>query len=68
MRKLIGVFIALAGIALVLILILRIWNVQIIGWQDLLRSGLTVGLLAGALVFLLVVRYFFFRDKPADRR
>lgn len=50
MKKLIGFLTALFSIAFIVLIILKIWNITIIGWADVLRSGLTLLLLAVAVI------------------
>jgi len=67
MRQLIGALIALLGLAFIAFLILWIWDISPVGWKDLLRSGATVGLIGGALVFLVIIRFVFFRRSTQSR-
>lgn len=67
MKTLIGIIAALLGIACAALLILRIWNIKIVEWIDVMRSGSTLLVLAVACLFLSVVYYAFFKgDKSYD--
>lgn len=62
MKKLIGLLIVLCSVALIGIVILRIWDIKIVSTGDVLRSGATLMLL-GVLTVILVIAYgFFFRN------
>lgn len=66
MKKLVGFLIALFSLAFIVLLILRIWNVVIFGWADVLRSGVTLLLIAVAIIILVIVRVLFFRKDNYD--
>ncbi len=59
MKKIIGFAIALLGICFIGILILRIWDIEIVTISDLVNSGLTL-LLLGILITVLIVVYGLF--------
>ena len=63
MKKIVGFLIALFSLAFIVLLILRIWNIVIFGWADVLRSGVTLLLIAVAIIILVVVRFAFFRKE-----
>ncbi|MNK04786.1 hypothetical protein D3C87_226590 [compost metagenome] len=56
MKKLIGALIVLLSIALIGILILRIWGVYIVSIDEIVKSGYTL-LLLGALIIVLIIAY-----------
>ena len=60
-KKATGLLIALLGILFIVLLILRFWNINIISWGDMLRSGVTLFLIAIAIALFLLVRILFFR-------
>ncbi len=62
MKKIIGLLIVLCSVALIGILILRIWDIHIVSTGDLLRSGATLALLAILTVVLLIAYGLFFRN------
>lgn len=62
MKKIIGLLIVLCSVALIGILILRIWDIHIVSTGDLLRSGATLALLAILTVILLIAYGLFFRN------
>lgn len=66
MKKLVGFLIALFSLAFIALLILRIWNIVIFGWADVLRSGVTLLLIAVAIIILIIVRFVFFRKENYD--
>lgn len=63
MKNLVGFLIALLSIAFVVLLILRIWNIVIFGWDEILRSGATLLLIAVAIIILIIVRFAFFKKE-----
>ncbi|MCR5888217.1 hypothetical protein LRS06_10655 [Hymenobacter sp. J193] len=65
MKKLIGAAIVLLCLALATLGVLRIWGVSVISSYTLLRSGATLGVLAGALLVLIIVWFAFFPDPAA---
>lgn len=62
MKKIIGVFIVLLVIAFVGILGLRIWDIEILSLRTIAKSGATLGILAVAIVILIVAYGFYFKD------
>lgn len=56
MKKLIGTLIILLSIALIGILILRIWGIYIVSIDEIVKSGYTL-LLLGALILILIIAY-----------
>ncbi len=65
MKQLIGVFILLLGVALAVLLALRIWGVTVVSQPTLLHSGATLLVVAGALVGLIIVWFGFFKNPAA---
>ncbi len=63
MKQLIGIITALVGVLLIALVILQIWDIHIISWHNVLRSGITLALVGVIFVFLLIVYYNFFRDE-----
>lgn len=66
MKKLVGLVIVLLSIAFFTLLILRIWGVSVVSWQNIVRSGATFVLL-GALIVILIIIYFLFFKKSAKQ-
>ena len=65
MKQLLGFVIGLTGLALTVLLVLRIWNISVVSPATVLRSGATLAVVAVALLALLVVRFTFFRNPAA---
>lgn len=68
MKKIIGLLIVLSSIALIGIIILRIWGIELVNTGDVLRSGATLALLAVLTVILVIVYGVFFRDPKKGYR
>ena len=66
MKKLIGALIILFSLAFAGLLILRVWGIKIVSLPDLLRSGITLLLVAVIAVVLIIVYGAFFRNDAAD--
>ena len=66
MKKTIGVLIAIFIVAFIAILVLRIWGITIVSWQNVLKSSATLALLGIATVSLIIIYYFFFRKRTGD--
>ncbi|MCH5718477.1 hypothetical protein [Niabella hibiscisoli] len=62
MKKIIGLLIVLCSIALIGIIVLRIWGIELVSTGDVLRSGATLVLLAVLTIILVIVYGVFFRD------
>ena len=65
MKKIIGILIVLLSIALVTIIILRIWGVVIVSLAFLLKGALSLIILSGLLLVLIVSYGFFFKKQDA---
>ena len=65
MKQLLGFVIGLTGLALAALLVLRIWDIPVVGAATVLRSGATLAVVAVALLALLVVRFAFFKNPAA---
>ncbi|RZK56118.1 MAG: hypothetical protein EOO87_06200 [Pedobacter sp.] len=64
MKKVIGAIILLLSIAFLGILALRIWNIEVVSMQTIIRSSATLFIL-GIAIFVLLVGYgFFFNENP----
>ena len=61
MKKLIGGTIVLLCLAFFVLLILRVWGVSIVSWQNIVRSGATFVLLGALIVILIIIYYLFFK-------
>lgn len=74
MKTLIGILAALISMAFICLLILRIWDIQIVSLQTIIRSSATLITLGIAAVALLVIYGGFLRsnnqayNKNAGRR
>jgi len=69
MKKFIGFIIVLLVIAFLGILGLRIWNIEVVSLQTLVKSSATLIILGIAIVLLIISYGFFFRseDKGFDQ-
>lgn len=65
MKKLLGAVIVLLCLTLAVLGGLRVWGVSIFSSYTLLRSGLTLGILAATLVLLIIIRFAFFSNPAA---
>ncbi|ANF52229.1 hypothetical protein A0O34_17645 [Chryseobacterium glaciei] len=66
MKKIIGIVITLLSIALIGIIILRIWNIEIISLENIIRSSATLILLGLAIVILSIVYGTFLRNNKQE--
>jgi len=55
MKRIIGALLILLSIALIAILILRIWDIEIVSLSDIVKSSATLLLLGIAIVILIIV-------------
>ena len=55
MKKIIGIVITLLSIALIGVIILRIWNIEIISIENIIKSSATLLLLGLAIVILIII-------------
>lgn len=62
MKKIIGIVIALLSIALIGIIVLRIWNIEIISLENMIKSSATLILLGLTIVILSIVYGTFLRN------
>jgi len=62
MKKIIGIIIALLSIVFIGIIILRIWNIEIISLENMIKSSTTLILLGLAIVILSVIYGTFLRN------
>ena len=62
MKKIIGVFIVLLVIAFLGILGLRIWNIEVVSLQTVIKSSATLLILGIAIVVLVISYGFYFKD------
>ena len=62
MKKIIGVFILLLVIAFLGILGLRIWNIEVVSLQTVIKSSATLLILGIAIVVLIISYGFYFKD------
>ena len=69
MKKIIGIIIVLLVIAFLGILGLRIWGIEIVSLQTILKSSATLIILGLAIVILIICYGFYFKDpsKGYDR-
>lgn len=63
MKKFIGALIVLLSIALIGILILRIWGIYIVSIDQIVKSGYTLLLLGALIVVLIIVYGAFFKNQ-----
>ncbi|RZL62365.1 MAG: hypothetical protein EOO93_09085 [Pedobacter sp.] len=56
MKKIIGILILLLSVAFIGILILKVWGINIVSLDNILKSGYTL-LLLGALIVVLILVY-----------
>lgn len=62
MKKIIGIFIVILVIAFVGILGLRIWNIEVVSLQTVIKSSATLLILGIAIVVLIISYGFYFKD------
>ena len=62
MKKIIGILITLLSLALIAVIILRIWNIEIVSIHNMLRSTATLILLGLAILILSIVYGTFLRN------
>lgn len=69
MKKVIGIIIVLLIIVFLGILGLRIWGIEIVSLQTILKSSATLLILGAAIVILIICYGFYFKDpsKGYDR-
>jgi hypothetical protein len=65
MKQLLGFVIGLLGLVLAALLILRIWNIEVVSAATVLRSGATLAVVAAMLLALVLVRFAFFKNSAA---
>lgn len=65
MKQLFGALILLLGVALGVLLVLRIWGVVPVSGPTLVRSGATLLVLGAVLVVLLIGWFAFFKNPSA---
>jgi len=66
MKKIIGIFIVILVIAFVGILGLRIWNIEVVSLQTIIKSSATLLILGIAIVVLMISYGFYFKDNSKD--
>lgn len=66
MKKLIGFLAAVLTLAFITILVFRIWGVEIISIENLIKSNLTLITLGVAVVILIVIYGFFFKNSQEN--
>ncbi|MEO5911392.1 MAG: hypothetical protein ABIP95_10920 [Pelobium sp.] len=62
MKKVIGIIAVLLTVAFITILGLRVWGIEVVSMQTLIRSNLTLALLGGLIVLLIIMYGFFFKN------
>lgn len=62
MKKILGIFITLLSLALIAVIILRIWNNEIVSFNNMIKSSATLILLGLAIVVLSIVYGTFLRN------
>ena len=62
MKKITGVFIVILVIAFLGILGLRIWNIEVVSLQTIIKSSATLLVLGIAIVVLIISYGFYFKD------
>jgi len=66
MKKIIGIAIVLLSMTLIGIIILRIWNIEIISLENLIKSSTTLVLIGIANFLLLFVYVFLLKNSSHD--
>lgn len=66
MKKIIGIAIIFLSVALIGIIMLRIWNIEIISLGNLLKSTVTLLLLGVANVLLIIVYGFLLKNNNQE--
>ncbi|MCX8524649.1 hypothetical protein OF897_12070 [Chryseobacterium formosus] len=62
MKNIIGILITLLSLALIAVILLRIWNIDIVSFDNMLRSSATLILLGLAILILSIVYSTFLRN------
>ncbi|RZL44456.1 MAG: hypothetical protein EOP00_19875 [Pedobacter sp.] len=62
MKKIIGIFILLLSVAFVAIIVLKVWGIQLVSLDGILKSGYTLLLLGALIVVLILVYGAFFKN------
>ncbi|WP_316850493.1 hypothetical protein [Pedobacter agri] len=65
MKRLIGLFATVISLAFIVVLILRIWNIEILSLQTIFRSSFTLILLGISALLLIIIYGAFFRNSQA---
>ena len=66
MKKIIGIVITLLSLTVIVVIILRIWNIEIVSIDHMLKSSTTLVLLGLAIVILSIVYGTFLRNNKQD--
>jgi len=64
MKRIIGFILLLLSIALIAILILRIWNIEVVSLTTVINSTATLLVLGSTIVVLLIIYGTFLRNEP----
>jgi membrane-anchored glycerophosphoryl diester phosphodiesterase (GDPDase) len=63
MKKISGVLLIIFAIALFAVIIFRVWGINLISWQDILRSSVTVLLLVVLVIVVIIVYFLFLKNQ-----
>ena len=55
MKRIVGIILLLLSFALIGILVLRIWNIEIVSLNTVLKSSATLALLGVAIIVLIII-------------
>lgn len=62
MKKIIGTLLVICSTALIAIIVMRIWGLEVVSTTTILKSGATLGSLAALCIILIIFYGLFFRD------
>ncbi|MCX3264860.1 hypothetical protein [Pedobacter agri] len=65
MKRLIGLFAVVISLAFIVVLILRLWNIEMLSLQTILRSSFTLIVLGISALLLIIIYGAFFRNSQA---
>ena len=65
MKRIVGIILLLLSIALIVILVLRIWDIEIVSLNTVLKSSATLALLGVAIIVFIIIYGALLRN---DRR
>jgi len=62
MKKVIGLFITVLTLAFITLMVLRIWDIEVVSLQNITNSSATLLILGITIIVLIVIYGFFFRN------